>query len=89
MVDFGNIKLIKMPLKIIPTIATTLKSVGDTSIANINLQVVMVKQLQMIINQFTANGTALKNKLNIIGIIKVKIPSVKTYNNKKQNLRGF
>ena len=33
-----------------PTIGTTLGLVGDTNIANIDLQVVMVRQLQTIIN---------------------------------------
>jgi hypothetical protein len=34
-----------MPLKITLITAMTLKSVGDTSIANIDLQVVIIKQL--------------------------------------------
>jgi hypothetical protein len=39
-----------MPLKIILTIATTLKSVGDTSIANIDLQIVTMGQLCEVVN---------------------------------------
>jgi hypothetical protein len=38
-------KLNKMLLKVILTIATTLKLVGDTSMANTDLQVVTIKQL--------------------------------------------
>jgi hypothetical protein len=34
-----------MPPKITPTTVTTLGLVGDTSIANIDLQVVIIKQL--------------------------------------------
>jgi hypothetical protein len=34
-----------MPLKVIPIMATTLGSVGDTSIANMDLQVVIMGQL--------------------------------------------
>jgi hypothetical protein len=37
MVEGKNNLLTKMPLKIIPTTATTLGLVGDTSIANIDL----------------------------------------------------
>ena len=39
-----------MPPKIILTTVTTLKSVGDTSIANIDLQVVTIKQLYKVVN---------------------------------------
>jgi hypothetical protein len=40
-----NDLLNKIPPKVILTIATTLKSVGDTSIANIDSQVVTIGQL--------------------------------------------
>ena len=40
-----NIKSIKMPLKATPMTATTLGSVGDISMANIDLQVVTIGQL--------------------------------------------
>jgi hypothetical protein len=39
-----------MPPKIILITATTLESVGDTSIANIDLQVVIMGQLQVVID---------------------------------------
>jgi hypothetical protein len=39
-----------MPPKIILITATTLKLVGDTSIANTNLQVVIIKQLHKVID---------------------------------------
>ena len=39
-----------MPLKVIPMTATALGSVGDTNMANIDSQVVIMGQLQIIIN---------------------------------------
>jgi hypothetical protein len=39
-----------MLLKIIPTTAITLRLVGDTSIANIDLQVVTMGQLYEVVN---------------------------------------
>jgi hypothetical protein len=39
-----------MPPKITLIIATTLKSVGDTSITDINLQVVTIGQLYKVVN---------------------------------------
>jgi hypothetical protein len=45
MVEGRNIKLNKIPPKATLTMATTLGSVGDTSIANTDLQIVIIKQL--------------------------------------------
>jgi hypothetical protein len=39
-----------MPPKTTPTTATTLGSVGDTSIANTDLQVVTMRQLHKVVN---------------------------------------
>jgi hypothetical protein len=39
-----------MPLKIILTTAITLGLVGNTNIANIDLQVVIIKQLHKVVN---------------------------------------
>jgi hypothetical protein len=39
-----------MPLKATPIIATTLGLVGDTNIADIDLQVVIMEQLQAVVN---------------------------------------
>ena len=39
-----------MPPKITLITATTLKLVSDTNIANIDLQVVIIKQLQAVVN---------------------------------------
>ena len=78
-----------MPLKAIFTTATALGLVGDINIADMDLQVVMMGQLQQIINQLTGNGQALENKITEMGIFKVKMPLVKRFNSKKAKLKGF
>ena len=78
-----------MPPKAISTIVTTLGSVSDTSIADIDLQVVIINQLQIIVNQFTSNGQVLKNKIDEIDITKVKMPLVKKFSGKKAKLKGL
>jgi hypothetical protein len=78
-----------MLLKITLTTVTTLELVGDTSIANTDLQVVMMGQLCKIVNQFTNNNVALDNKINSIGIFKVKMPSIKRFSGEKVKLKGF
>ena len=78
-----------MPPKAIPTTATASKSVNNTSMANIDLQVVIIGQLQQIINHLTSNKQVLENKITEMGIFKVKMPSVKRFNGKKAKLKGF
>ena len=78
-----------MLLKVIPTTVTALELVSDISIANMDLQVVIMGQLQQIINQLTSNRQVLENKINEIGITKVKIPSVKRFSGKKAKFKGF
>ena len=78
-----------MPPKATPTTAIALELVDDTSMANIDLQVVIIGQLQQIIDQLTGNGQALENKITKIGISKVKMPSVKRFNSKKAKLKEF
>ena len=68
---------------------TALGLVGNINIANTDLQVVIIGQLQQIINQLISNRQALKNKINKIGIFKVKIPSIKKFSSKKAKLKGF
>jgi diketogulonate reductase-like aldo/keto reductase len=67
----------------------TLKLVGDTSIANTDLQIVIIGQLCKVVNQLTNNGVALNNKINSIGISKVKIPLIKRFSGEKVKLKGF
>ena len=78
-----------MPLKVIPMTATALKLVSNTSIANMDLQVVTMGQLQTIINQLTSNRQVLKNKITEMGIFKVKMPSIKRFSGEKAKLKGF
>ena len=78
-----------MPLKAIPTTATALELVGNTSIANTDLQIVIISQLQQIINQLTSNRQALENKITEMGIFKVKMLLVKKFSGKKAKLKGF
>ena len=78
-----------MPPKAIPTTATASGSVGDINITDIDLQVVIMGQLQAIINQLINNGQVLKNKINKMGITKVKIPLVKRFSGEKAKLKGF
>ena len=78
-----------MPPKVIPTTATTSRSVGNISIANINLQGVTVAQLQEVINTLIVNRTSLENRLNKMDIIKVKMLLVKRFRGGKFKLRGF
>ena len=78
-----------MPLKATPTTTTALRLISNTSIADIDSQVVTIGQLQTIINQLTGNRQALKNKITKIGISKVKMPSIKKFSNKKAKFKGF
>jgi hypothetical protein len=78
-----------MPPKITPTTAMTLELVGDTSIANTDSQIVIIGQLYKVVNQLINNGVVLNNKINSIGISKVKIPSIKRFSGEKAKLKGF
>jgi hypothetical protein len=78
-----------MLLKIILITATTLKLVGNINIANMNSQVVTMGQLYKVVNQLTSNSVALNNKINSIGIFKVKMPLIKRFSREKAKLKGF
>ena len=78
-----------MPLKAILITVTALGLVSDINIANMDLQVVIMGQPQVIINQLTGNGSVLENKINKMGITKVKMPSVKKFSGKKAKFKGF
>jgi hypothetical protein len=78
-----------MPPKTTPITAITLGSVGDTSIADTDSQVVTMGQLYKVVNQLTNNSIVLNNKINSIGISKVKMPLIKRFNGEKVKLKGF
>ena len=69
--------------------ATALESVGNTSMANIDLQVVTMGQLQIIINQLTSNRQALENKITEMSISKIKMLLIERFSGKKAKLKGF
>jgi hypothetical protein len=78
-----------MPPKITLIMATTSGSVGDTNIADIDSQIVTMGQLYKVVNQLTNNGVVLNNKINSIGIFKVKMPSIKRFSREKAKLKRF
>ena len=78
-----------MPPKAIFITATASELVSDTSIANMDSQVVIIGQLQAIINQLTSNKQALENKITKMGIFKVKMPLVKKFSGEKAKFKGF
>jgi hypothetical protein len=63
--------------------------VDNTNIANTDSQVVTMGQLYKVVNQLTNNGVVLDNKINSIGISKVKMPSIKRFSGEKVKLKGF
>jgi hypothetical protein len=46
-------------------------------------------QLYKIVNQLISNSVVLNNKINSIGISKVKIPSIKRFSGEKVKFKGF
>ena len=82
-----------MPLKAATTTlilaVITLRSGGDTSIANMDLQVVIRGQLQEIVNYLQDNTRILEERINGIGIVKVKLPLIKRFLGEKLKLKGF
>ena len=78
-----------MPPKAIPTTVTALELANNTSIADTDLQIVTIGQLQQVINQLTSNRQALKNKIAELGIFKIKMPSIEKFSSKKAKFKGF
>ena len=71
----------KAPVIIQLITATTLR-LGDTSIANIDLQVVTRGQLQEMVNYLLNNNRILKERINGIRAVKVKLPLIKQFQEK-------
>ena len=73
------------------TVVTTLRSgpSGDTSIADIELQMVTVGQLQEIVNQITDNNKLFKEKVNKMGLVRIKLLSIKRFIGERLKLKGF
>ena len=60
-----------------PLMAATTLGLGDTSMADIDLQVVIRGQLQEMVNRLLDNSRILKERINGIGVVKVKLPLIK------------
>ena len=70
-------------------VVTTLGTSRDTSIRDTDLQLVTVRQLQEIVNQLQGNNKVLKDRINGIGVAKVKLLLIKQFLGKKLKLKGF
>jgi hypothetical protein len=46
-------------------------------------------QLHKVVNQLINNSVALNDKINSIGILKVKMPLIERFSGKKVKLKGF
>jgi hypothetical protein len=88
MVEGRNNSLI-MVFKTVLTQAMTLGLVDYISIADTDLQVVMMGQLYIVVNQLTNNSIVLDDKINSIGILKVKMPLIKRFSGEQGKLKGF
>ena len=71
------------------TVATTLGTLGDVSIGNIDLQLITKGQLQKIVNQLIDNNRILNKKLNSIRAVKVKLLLIKQFLEERLKLKGF
>ena len=70
------------------TTITTL-GLGDTSIANIDLQVVTRGQLQKMVNYLLDNNRILKERINRIKAAKIKLLLIKQFLGERLKLKGF
>jgi hypothetical protein len=57
--------------------------------ADTDSQVVIMGQLCKVVNQLINNSIVLNNKINSIGISKVKMLSIKRFSGEKVKLKGF
>ena len=71
------------------TVVITSKTGRDTSIADTNLELVTRGQLQEIVDQLIDNNAILKERLNGIGIVKIKLSLIKWFIGEKLRLKGF
>jgi hypothetical protein len=49
----------------------------------------MMGQLYKVVNQLINNSVALDNKINSIGMFKVKMPLIKRFSKEKVKFKGF
>ena len=50
---------------------------------------VTIGQLQEIVDQLTTNNGLLKERVNKMGLVRIKLPSIKRFAGKKSKLKGF
>jgi hypothetical protein len=46
-------------------------------------------QLYKVVNQLISNGVVLNNKINSMGMSKIKMPLIKRFSREKVKLKGF
>ena len=83
-----------MPPKATPTTTTSSQpqNLENTSIENISSkdsQIVTIRQLKEIVTQIQENWNALSNKLQKIGMQKIKISTIKHFNKTRSKLKEF
>ena len=59
------------------------------SLGSLDLQVVTMKELREIVEYINNNTQALDNKVNEIGMTKVKLPSIERFDSIRSKLKGF
>ena len=62
---------------------------NDTSIADTDSQLITRGQLQEIVDYLQDNNRILKERINGIGAVKVKLPLIKRFLGEKLKLKGF
>ena len=62
---------------------------GNTSIDDRDSQVVTQGQLQEIVNYLQDNNRILKERINRIGVVKIKLPLIKRFLGEKLKFKGF
>jgi hypothetical protein len=71
------------------TAATTSRSGKDTSIADADSQVVTRGQLQEIVDHLQENNQLLSEKIDSMGMARVKLPSIERFSGERSKLKGF
>ena len=84
-----------MPFKVLVVITSKTTTLGGKninmvdSLGSLDLQVVTMRKLREIIEYMNNNTQALDNKVNEIGMTKVKLLSIKHFDGTRSKLKGF
>jgi len=68
---------------------TTTLGLGDTSMADTDLQLIIRGQLQEMVNCLLDNNRILKERINGISVVKVKLLLIKRFLGERLKLKGF